>query len=347
MHGNSTNTETSPGCEGICEAPRSHREAARFLLPPLGIFVLANIIFSLTSFDIAELVREVRPFVRGHSGGAPSFPEARARVLWSASVVLFFSTFIGEALYCIGVVRSCVRGRSRYRIAAGGAVVAVLMLAYLFVSSHFRTPFSYLFYFTFDLLETSGHYTAGELTVVRTVLVCINILAALIPTLALVTGCCIMCGQSSTSETQLETLKERMRRLKVFIATGAVLLATGILHMVAWLSWPLALVEGSELVRRMSGFSGALSVFWGMTFSLTLAAFYIPAAWSVHRQAVSLFRQDSGVERGEERDAWLEKHGLSLAPLKQLPQVAVILAPLLAGPLGTVVETVAGSLTGG
>ena len=346
MKQNCRDPEKSLDSETGTLCPRSHVAACRFLVLPLGVFVLSSIIFSLTAFGIGELVHQVMPLVRDSVGEHDSFREATARIVWAATVVLFFSTFIAVAIYCYRLVQRTVSGRARLGMAVTGAAIAGLVLAYFFLSGHFRTHFGYLFYFTFDSLKASGRYSSGEILAIRAVLTILNALAGLIPTLALITGCSIMCGGGDAGDTEVEVLERRMRRLKVFTVMGSALLVAGMLHMVAWLSWPAALLEQTEVANRVARFSEALVTFWGTTFSLVLATFYVPAAWNVHRQAAALYEQSSRHAGGEEMHDWLQRHGLSMAPLKQIPQVAAILAPLLTGPIGVLVEGGAASIPG-
>lgn len=337
-------SETPEERTTACSPVRSHLGAFRFLLLPVGVFVLANVIFTLTAFDMKELVDAAQPAARGPTGGRASFDEAAARIIWATSLVLFFSTFLAGALYCVVIVHRTVSGREKAGVAIGGGVIAALVLAYMGICGIFRLPFSYVFYFTFDILKGSGQFGSGELLAVEGVMAVLNVLAALVPSLALMTGCCILCGRREPGRDEVEVLEGQMRRLKIFTAMGSALLVTGVLHMIAWFSWPAALVARPTLAGEVAGFSRSLGTFWGTTFSVCLATFYVPAAWSIHRKATVMFEESSRHEEGEEIHPWLDKHGLSMAPLKQLPEMALILAPLLTGPMGSALEQVSGLL---
>jgi hypothetical protein len=340
-----TEPEQSPQAGGWF-SPRGHAGASLFLVLPVGVFVLANVIFSLIAFDMEELVAAAEPAVRSAGGSGGSLTEAAARIIWATSVVLFFSTFMAGALYCLVIVQRTVSGREKIRVVIGGSIIAALVLGYMALCGVFRLPFSYIFYFTFDALKASGRYGPGELLAVQGVISVLNVLAGLVPTLALMTGCCIMCGSSCAGTDDLERLEGQMRRLKIFTAMGSALLVTGVLHMIAWFSWPAALVADPAQSGRLITFSRSLGTFWGTTFSLCLATFYVPAAWSIHHRAAMMFQGSSRHDRGVELHGWLDQHGLSMAPLRQLPYVAVLLAPLLSGPIGSTLEQVSGVLAG-
>lgn len=57
--------------------------ALRFLILPLGIFVLANMIFGLIGFHIPQLVAGLKSLLA--AGQVSPFVEARARLVWGTA----------------------------------------------------------------------------------------------------------------------------------------------------------------------------------------------------------------------------------------------------------------------
>jgi hypothetical protein len=112
--------------------------------------------------------------------------------------------------------------------------------------------------------------------------------------------------------------------------TSAALLVAGILHMNTWLRWP-AVFATDEIAREgIEQFALAVSVFWGMTFSLMIVAAFVPATLLLRESALDLHASVAGAD--PDPDHWLAGHGFKLSMGEQLRQVAIILAPLLAGP---------------
>jgi hypothetical protein len=175
----------------------------------------------------------------------------------------------------------------------------------------------------------------------------INIMAAIVSTLALVTGCCIMADKNKSSKDDLQFLIIQMRQLKKFIGIVSIMLVAGVLHMIAWLHWPTALIKDESIAMHVVNFSEAMGLYWGATFSLLIATFYIPAALSISKRAEDILTEHPEQTQGMEMQEWLQKHSMSLSPLQQMPQLLAMLAPLLVGPIGATVSKLSGSLTGG
>ena len=145
---------------------------------------------------------------------------------------------------------------------------------------------------------------------------------------------------------EVDLIANQMRQLKMFIGIVSTLLVSGVLHMIVWLHWPTFLIVDNQLAQQVEEFSEAMSLFWGAAFSLLIAAFYIPAAWSLSKRAKMVIAEQIGDDM-EVQDCLLQKHRISLAPLQQVPQMIAMLAPLLAGPVGSTFEKLTKPLGGG
>jgi hypothetical protein len=145
----------------------------------------------------------------------------------------------------------------------------------------------------------------------------------------------------------LKRLETQMRKFKIIISSGSILMVAGILHMITWLRWPAALVADEWISLNVVSFSESLGLYWGATFSLMIAVFYLPAAVNIQQRCELIIAEQPELLCGMEPQDWLKKHGLLVSPLQQIPQIAVILAPLLAGPIGSVMTDLSGSLIAG
>jgi hypothetical protein len=105
--------------------------------------------------------------------------------------------------------------------------------------------------------------------------------------------------------------------------------------MGAWLRWPAALVADKTGQDAVLGTALAITLFWGVTFTLMLVATYLPAALLLARRAEALFLDHSPTATEPEPDQWLKDHGLFLSLQDHFPQFGLILAPLLASPLSS------------
>ena len=138
-----------------------------------------------------------------------------------------------------------------------------------------------------------------------------------------------------------------MERLKSLLNGGSALLVVGVLHMHVWLRWPAALVHDPRVGAEILGFSSAVSIFWGVAFSLLIMAFYLPVAALITDRASAILAQSPEEAGGKDAKEWLQEQGLSMTPTRQLPQIAAMLAPLLAGPLGRVLGDFTNPIMGG
>jgi hypothetical protein len=131
--------------------------------------------------------------------------------------------------------------------------------------------------------------------------------------------------------------------LKTIVGFGSALLVAGVLHMVAWLRWPASLFQQTPLAQDIAAFSEAMGLYWGATFSLVIAAFYIPAAAHLHRRAEAVFRENKELSKGTDLEEWLRGHELAMVSSHQFPPMLAVFAPLLAEPLGSLLSKVSAS----
>lgn len=82
------------------------------------------------------------------------------------------------------------------------------------------------------------------------------------------------------------------------------------------------------------GLALAVTLLWGATFTLVLIATYGPAATILSARARAQLEVDPSTQGLVNPDQWLKERGF-LVGLSgdELPQIAVMLAPLMAGPL--------------
>ena len=105
-----------------------------------------------------------------------------------------------------------------------------------------------------------------------------------------------------------------------------------------WQRWPVMIGGGDPALLHLVE---SMNVYWGATYSLLIVAFYVPPAWSMHQRAVAILDRDPGLTGGAQPEAVLGRHGLSRAALHRVPQVAAMLAPVVAGPFGAILSGLA------
>ena len=184
-------------------------------------------------------------------------------------------------------------------------------------------------------LQASGRFDAGFLGHVHAVVSLINALAVIAPIVAVLAACSSVAPPGQGQRLDVHYVATRMRHLREVLNAGSALLVTGILHMDAWLRWPASLVSDRDVQEPILGVALAITLFWGATFTLMLIATYAPATTYLGVQARKLLEDDVVFRTTHNPEQWLKDNGLFITLGEQLPQIGVMLAPLLAGPLGS------------
>ena len=105
--------------------------------------------------------------------------------------------------------------------------------------------------------------------------------------------------------------------------------------MGAWLRWPAALIADKDAHEAVLGTALAITLFWGVTFTLMLVSTYLPAALLLAKRAQALLQESPSNQSEPEPAQWLKDHGLFLSLQDHFPQFGRMLAPLLASPLSS------------
>lgn len=294
---------------------------------PLAVLLLATLLFEWSSVD--ELNPASASVVGVATGDSPLL-ETRARIAWLTTVLLSVVVSLFTLVCCAGIVRRSLTLRQRrmaWLAALGLGVAGVLALL---VSGARESALNLLvFESTFNALERSGRLEALFVGRVKFLISLVNVLAVVAPVGALVAFVATVTPPPEGKETIID-LRSRNRRLRETMNASAALLVTGILHMNTWLRWPAVFASDATARDGIEQFALAVSVFWGLTFSLMIMAAFLPATLLLRDRALRL--QGEAPDAGADPEEWLAGHGFKLSMGEQLRQVAVILAPLFAGP---------------
>lgn len=265
--------------------------------------------------------------------------EWQARFFWESTVVLLVVGSIAAIVFSLFVVHHFLETPTRhwvYGLMAGLSVLAILSITQSDVS---------LKYTRAAILEpTIGTFakSAGTLFSLqmfeysRMVTNSFVGVATLIFSFAMMA--CTTISSFPPNSTQIDDRKidrhsSQMRALSGLLYVGTFVLISLVLSMVAWLQWPAALLDSPDEQARVTKIAIGLGVFWGTTFTLMLAAAYLPAALFMQAQAFALAEQFPGGGTPAKKYEWIEDQGLSLSLTAQFSRVAAIVGPLIAGVL--------------
>lgn len=318
-------------------------------VPPLLAFALAGLIFEFSAFDLIGLSAQLDEMLRPGEARdmALTLAESRARFLWSTAVLLFCFIAIALVIAAVTVMTQCLSKPALRLYLALGVGLCLAAGLHLIYGGATDSGTNAIFHFTFDSLVRSGQFDSFQLGVVKRVVFAVNAGVAVAPCIALFAACATLTEGNGRDDDLLRHLQAQMRRLKMLLNLGSALLVVGVLHMVVWLRWPAALVTDPKVSGEILGFSTALSMFWGAAFTLLAVAFYVPASYVLSQRAEQAIEACPEKAGGLDARDWLRRHGLSITPTQQLPQVAMMLAPLLAGPVGTALSSLSNPLAGG
>lgn len=308
-------------------------------LPPLLILGLAHLLFEATSGTaVTEFIRIMKTIGEHHSEITQTIiiDEARARYSWLATALLNLVVPLYAAYVGINTIRRSHTGNRLamvlgFTLALGGLALASQIISLLTDGALYRLVFG----FTYMTLQESRHFDAGFLNNVHTVVSIMNVLAAFVPAIILVAASSTLAPPSNNDQTDLCFLADHMRRLRSVLNATSALLVAGVLHMNAWLQWPASLMRDHALQTAVSGTALSITVFWGTTFTLMLIALYGPAATKLSLRARQLLNQEHQAGNIAEPQQWLREHDLAITFSEQLPQIGIMLAPVLAGPAGS------------
>lgn len=304
---------------------------------PVSIYVLAIVILEQGAFGALAL--ESKLAVIAHATKVNSalelFAEARLRVLWLTSVLLYFILAIAVIVTSVRVLQSSLTPKGFKLALVLWTGLSCAGLGHLAYASSNDTALGAIFRFTFESLQNSHFFKPLELAHIRVMVYIVNVLAAIAPfAIALAASACLAPMAAADPRLYLQRLADRSRQLKTVVNLGSALLAAGVLHMQAWLRWPIVFVDDAKLAYAMNDWSLALTIFIGTIFSLMIACVYICCAKVLAKRAVANLQQLPADAFDSSLEDWLEKHGFSSEPMRQIPQILAILAPILAGPVG-------------
>ncbi len=263
--------------------------------------------------------------------------EVKARYIWLTTVVVVFVVAVYALVLCGSLI---LHAHPRPRLFVMGAVGGLLVaLGLWFLASLDATHVLYraVYGFTYDNLQQAGPERIGPglLRFAKQVVSVVNVQAVIVPVFVVLAACSTLAPPRDAAPPSPQYCALQLRRPKDVLMAGSAVLVAGILHMGAWLRWPSALVADKSAHEAVLGAALAITLYWGVTFTLLLVATYLPAATILARRAHALLLDNPSGFRIENPDQWLKEHGLFLTLQDHLPQFGLMLAPLLASSLSS------------
>ncbi len=302
-------------------------------VPPLAVLFLANIVFELAGNGYARL-GETLVVVGDGTGAGPEREAvlAAASLSWAATALLYVCIIVAAAVGAWRILNTRVQRRARRPFVVFTMVATLLGLANLAVADTFDLPLSAIFRVTLEALRMEPSVTGGHAAAAGFVVALINVLSVFVPALLVTTA-----AASALPPVQgwnERSLARRALQLREIVGLSSAFMVAGVLHMGAWTQLAGAtLASDADLALDVAAV--AVTLYWGTTFTLMIASFYVPVAVRLSELAEEIMDEDAIALR--DRPDWLVARGLSFHPSRQWPQLVAIAAPLLAGPISAAI----------
>ncbi len=262
--------------------------------------------------------------------------EMKTRYMWFATTVVYLIVCLYAAVLCGTIIYRSHSGRRLFLVNAIGSGLIIFGIIGLTYSAMTQDAmFELIYHFSFATLSATGFYQATFLDRIDLLLSLSNILAVVVPCFVLLAASSTLAPSSQKAGGELTHLTTQMRHLKGVLNAGSALLVGGILQMSAWLRWPAGLLSDPTEQAALSGAVLSIIMFWGATFTLMLITTYGPAASYLSMQARNYAEKARRAGTIQDPERWLHDNHFSITLGEQLPQISVILGPVLAGPIGS------------
>jgi hypothetical protein len=320
----------------------------RFLalaVPPIAILLLATGLFEFSANITVDNFHELTKGLMQPASKSPSrefhathfLVEVKARYVWLTTVVVALVAGAYAAMMCATLIYQSHPKRRLIVVSTVGIVLSAIGVFFIWHLDASHALYRAVFGFTYDNLREAGpqRISPDLLRYTMVVVSTINVQAMIVPVVALLAACSTLASPVAGRPSDQEHCALQMRRLKEVLSAGSAILVAGVLHMGAWLRWPAALVADKHAHDAVLGAALAMTLYWGVTFTLMLVATYLPAAVLLARRAQRLLQAHPEKQTLAEQDQWLREHGLFLSLQDHFPQFGLMLAPLLASPLSS------------
>lgn len=309
--------------------------ALRFMIAPFFTLILGKLLFELLAFEFPALHGDLLDSIaalKQNPQQAILFSEFRARLLWLTSVIVYLIIYAGFFVLIWQTMRRTLNNKGLWLYWSISAFSVLVEIGYLQgIADASSSPLRAIFEFTFNTLTVSGIYSSSELTAIAAVLDIINLFAFVIAPLTIMTGCSIMQESVDPEIPELHALRLRSRHLKDLLTGASAIMVTGIIFMKVWLGWPLSFVTDTALQGHLEEITASIAQYWGITYTLTIVALYLPPAITLSNQARAVIITGDDAELKKNPEKWLSENKLLPSPTAQLPQLIATIAPMLVG----------------
>lgn len=316
------------------------------LVPLLGAAVILQFLAppDLSPVEFVKPLLAEKGLVARHLGG---------RMTYSAVVFVHVVLCLGAVYYYWDGLRE-IPGYLRKNVYIAVLIEALLVLGALIGLSYADMAAYKLTYFNIrevfnieqgvgrDLLDPVFQWGFSKLSI-----------AVFLPTAVGVVTVIMAAGIASSAARELpdatepewpQRFKDRTQTLQQSFLLLSAVLVTSTLAASLFFHLPTEMFEFKDhltIKDALIGYARGLSVFWGTIYTLTLIAVFAPPALVLRYRARSFARDTLQKESLLEFREWLADQDLTVSIKRHLGNLGVLLAPMMAGPIGSILQSLA------
>jgi hypothetical protein len=315
--------------------PKDFLFTLRFFIPAFLTLMLGKILFELLAFNFQEL----NQYLLQNVGKANQLTvvvkinEIQARLLWLTSVMLYFFIITGLSVFLWNILKNALTKMTLLIFVLIGVIISAMEIIYLLQVDYLQSPLLSIFNFTFNTLLGSRLFSANELFVIHATLNIINLITIIIPLFIMLAGCCILFEKPLVVVKEPVYFREKSSLLKKLVTGSSAMMVIGIVHMQLWLNWPVTFIGDAQVIEQFKSITLSICRYWGVVYTLTIAALYLPAANYLSNQAKVAIETGQDEEIKKDPVKWLVENKMLVSPIAQLPQIVAVVAPMLVGSL--------------
>lgn len=309
---------------------------------PLLVFAIGK--YAFVVLRVCDLGFAYTPMVHGdglsHANIILNAQEAAARYTWLSSVMVMITVCLLCVTYFL--IRFQVHKTPERSVWTWRTAIAALAvfggLQFIFMpKKNYVCLADELFTNTIGSIPFMGEPLRESLVLITSTTELIAALAAVAISLG---AALLLWGRDDGEHEVVDSLAEKFAVLRNYLYLGALLLVTGLMALRYFFFWPQAFIS-SNMQSAYAEQVNAMLTYQGAVYVLMLAVLFgIPHSILAHRARQLAANSVAGEEGFTAHRQWLEDKKLNAKVSDQLTQMIAILSPLLAGPFGSVLQTV-------
>ncbi len=314
-----------------------YKSSYRFAILPFLTVLLGKFLFENLAFDFPQLSVQISHYISAKAVTTSSsllmLQELKARLLWTSSIFVYFFVNGCFFIFLWHTFKQTVHSK-KYLIFFIAALFSSLEIIYLLSIDASNSPLHTIFLFTYDALSASKSYTPEQLTFIFYTLSFVNFIAIIVIPFSVLTGCSIVLQKA----TDFKQLDKQFVLLKDFVNGSSAIMVAGIIHMQLWLNWPLSFINDFPHINELNVFISTLIQYWGICYSLTIAALYLPIAAYLRSNEEVLYGSIPASKKSETLQYEQASNALVHSTSHKIPQIIAILGPMIIGSFSPMVS---------